>query len=309
MASRKSDYITPLRYSGGKQFFSPFAKKFILGGPRPKLFIECFAGGASVSLSLAQDDLVDHSLLIERDPRVAAFWRRVFTDGEAFAAEAEAFDCRRDRVVEIVENTTDTSDEHLSWWTLVQSRCGYGGSLTSKLMNKGDRGRGVASRWNGPELSKSIRRIHGWAMEGRISFEEGDAFEVLRRYSNREDVAVYADPPYVRKGSGLYKHGTIDHERLFRTLDQIKGRWLLTYDDCERVRACVHHHRLAARGFASRSNHKNKLKYELMISRELSWLPAGASVSLDRIADGQLLTSGKKGAASSSDTLDYRLVV
>jgi hypothetical protein len=54
-------------------------------------------------------------------------------------------------------------------------------------------------------------------------------------------------------------------------LDQFKGRWLATYDDCERVRACVRHHRLAARGFASRSNHRNKLKYELVIARDLRW--------------------------------------
>jgi DNA adenine methylase len=236
MADRNG-YITPLRYSGGKQLFRPFAKKFILGGPRPKLLIEAFAGGASVSLSLIRENLVDHALLIELDRRVAAFWRRVLTDGDSFAMEVEAFDCRRDRVVEIVENTTDMNDEHLSWWTLAQSRCGYGGSLRSRLMNKGDRGRGVASRWNGPALASSIRRIRGWAMEGRISFEQGDAFETLRQYSNRDDVVVYADPPYVGKGSGLYKHGTIDHEELFRVLDQFKGRWLATYDDCERVRA------------------------------------------------------------------------
>jgi hypothetical protein len=71
-------------------------------------------------------------------------------------------------------------------------------------------------------------------------------------------------------------------------LDQFKGRWLATYDDCERVRACVRHHRLAARGFASRSNHRNKLKYELVIARDLRWLPEEDSVALDQLVDGQL---------------------
>lgn len=45
----------------------------------PALFVEAFAGGASVSLQLLNNGTVQKIGLIEKDPLVAAFWKVVFS--------------------------------------------------------------------------------------------------------------------------------------------------------------------------------------------------------------------------------------
>ena len=45
-----------------------------------ELFIELFAGGASVSLVQLSCNLVERIALVDRDPLVASFWQTVFFD-------------------------------------------------------------------------------------------------------------------------------------------------------------------------------------------------------------------------------------
>ena len=62
-------------------------------------------------------------------------------------------------------------------------------------------------------------------------------FEQLIRTYDRPNALFYCDPPYM----GTEKHyqaafSTADHERLARVLHNIRGRFLLSYNDCEAVR-------------------------------------------------------------------------
>ena len=71
---REVSILSPLRYPGAKRRLSGYiAEAFRLNGARPALFVEPFAGGASVALQLLEDDLVDEIALGDRDPLVASF--------------------------------------------------------------------------------------------------------------------------------------------------------------------------------------------------------------------------------------------
>src|SRR5262245_43893884 len=73
--------MSPLRYPGGKRRLAAFIAEILrLNGLRPKLFVEPFAGGASVALQLLNDGHVEAIALGEKDPLVASFWRIVFHD-------------------------------------------------------------------------------------------------------------------------------------------------------------------------------------------------------------------------------------
>ena len=75
--------LSPLRYPGGKRRLAGYIAAAIrINGLRPKLFVEPFAGGASVALQLLNDGLVDSIALGEKDPLVASFWKTVFYDHE-----------------------------------------------------------------------------------------------------------------------------------------------------------------------------------------------------------------------------------
>ena len=71
---------SPLRYPGGKRRLASYIAEILRTQKlRPKLFIEPFAGGASVSISMLENDLVDEIALADRDELVASFWKVVFS--------------------------------------------------------------------------------------------------------------------------------------------------------------------------------------------------------------------------------------
>src|SRR2546427_2785916 len=68
--------LSPFRYPGGKSWLRPAVLRWLRRLPfRPRLFVEPFAGGASVGLAVAELNLADRVLLIERDAHVAAVWK------------------------------------------------------------------------------------------------------------------------------------------------------------------------------------------------------------------------------------------
>ncbi len=66
--NRNAGVLSPLRNRGGKRRLAGYvAAALQLNGIRPKLFIDTFADGASVSLHLLQHDLVEQIALGEKD--------------------------------------------------------------------------------------------------------------------------------------------------------------------------------------------------------------------------------------------------
>lgn len=96
----------------------------------------------------------------------------------------------------------------------------------------------VGCRWNPESIKRDIERLSGLLHSFRdVRITCGDFENVLD--SAGKGVFVYADPPYYVKGSQLYKHAMTegDHERLAAAAQRCKGDWVVSYDDCERVRS------------------------------------------------------------------------
>lgn len=66
---------------------------------------------------------------------------------------------------------------------------------------------------------------------------ENKDFESLIRHYDRPEAFFYCDPPYY-EAEGCYAmvFNKEDHHRLKKTLSEIKGKFLLSYNDCEFVR-------------------------------------------------------------------------
>ncbi len=86
-----------------------------------------------------------------------------------------------------------------------------------------------------------IRKIFGLIkeLERRMSsvIVENQDFEALIKHYDRPDSFFYADPPYFST-EDMYAVGFNwqDHVRLRDTLQNIKGRFLLSYNDCPEIR-------------------------------------------------------------------------
>lgn len=245
--------LTPLRYPGGKKWFFDRAKKFF-ERQRPSILLGLFAGGATVELSLLAANLCDHLILVEKDPRVAAFWRAALRD-DRLARRVAKFEPNLESVKAVL--TKDPKND-LDWafWVYLKNRTAFNGNLDGGMAtNQRD--------WRWKNIPIDLYQIR--ALASRISFIEGCALDALQTY-NCPDYGAFADPPYVEKGRLQYREHELDHKWLFELLEAWRGRWLLTYDDCQQVRELAGAHGMVCEQ-VSMLDAKHRSRVELVVTK------------------------------------------
>ena len=77
---------SPLRYPGGKWRVAPFFERLIaLNFESPPVYVEPYAGGASLALSLLFLNKVSQVFLNDLDPAIYSFWYCILKQTEEFA--------------------------------------------------------------------------------------------------------------------------------------------------------------------------------------------------------------------------------
>lgn len=270
---------SPFRYPGGKTWLVPRIRQWLASREeRPAEFIEPFAGGGIVSLTVAAERLADHVTMVELDAQVAAIWRTIIEedDGRWLADKIINFNLASlspERLRRIVERETHSVRER-AFQTILKNRTYRGGILAagSAPLKDGENGKGIASRWYAETLKRRILDIAG--IRESLTFIEGDGIESLTLNAHRRDAVFYIDPPYTaagkRAGRRLYTHSELDHEGLFKLTSSIAGDFLMTYDDTEEVRDLAHKFNLDIELVAMKNTHHAEMK-ELLIGRNLDW--------------------------------------
>jgi DNA adenine methylase len=267
---------TPFRYPGGKTWLVPHVRRWLASLPaRPVEFIEPFAGGAIIGMTVAAERLADHVTLVELDQDVAAVWETIINgDAEWLADRISTFDLTEDNV-ERALSKEHTSLRERAFQTILKNRVNRGGILApgAGKLRYGENGKGIKSRWYPETLSKRILDIVKY--RDSITFVTGDGLETLRKNSDRSNAAFFIDPPYTaagkKAGTRLYTHYDVDHQELFKIIHSLSGSFLVTYDDAEPVRQLAKSHGLDVELVPMKNTHHAKMK-ELLISRDLTWL-------------------------------------
>lgn len=236
--------VSPLRYPGAKrQLFHALRTVISANVPPPRLLVEPFCGGATSALRLAGTEVVEHVILADADPLVAAFWHVAAFD-TSWLVQA-----MRDEPVTI---------QRWDWWRLAQprgrreralkclflNRTTFSGILHGRAGPIGGRAQASAytidCRYGVAGLERRIRAVGDLADTGRLlDVWHCDWRESLRRAASfdgltADEVVVYLDPPYVEKAPALYEWSfeSDEHQALARSLLGARGfRWLLSYDD------------------------------------------------------------------------------
>ncbi|MGA2504300.1 MAG: DNA adenine methylase [Anaerolineales bacterium] len=268
---------SPFRYPGGKTWLVPRIFQWLGKKNRPAEFIEPFAGGAIVGLTVAFEKLADHVTLVEIDDQVAAVWETIITNGESewLAQRIEKFNLTTENVYKVLQ-AGNLSVREKAFQTILQNRTAHGGILAAGagLLKYGENGKGIASRWYPQTLARRIRDIQ--TIRDRLSFIHGDSFPVIETNLAKSNAVFFIDPPYTagngkRAGSRLYTHFEIDHERLFSLLENSAADFLLTYDNDEYVKELSKKHRFNFIPIAMQNTHLEKMS-ELLINRDLGWV-------------------------------------
>lgn len=265
-------HLSPFRYPGGKSWFTEIARRWLRSQEKPlKILVEPFGGGAGISLLAANERLVEQSVFAEIDRDVAATWETVLNGHATWLAnEILAFRVSRKRV-EMKLKEVPKTDHERAFQCLLKNRTARGGVLSkgAGLIRRGEDGKGLSSRWYPETLAKRIKAISG--LKNQLHFRQGDGFEVISEYLQRTDAVFFVDPPYTQAARRLYRHWSIDHEKLFKVMRDAKGDVLMTYDDTKEVRMWARRYGFQVRKLSMRTTHHQQ-KQELMIAQDFDWL-------------------------------------
>jgi DNA adenine methylase len=268
---------SPFRYPGGKTWLVPRIRQWLRSYLfRSQKFIEPFAGGAIVGLTVAFERLAESVILVERDEQVASVWQTIINapDGpEWLAKKIIDFRLTPESARRLIASSPKAARE-LAFKTIVQNRVSHGGILAegAGLIKNGENGKGIISRWYPSTLKRRILDIA--KVRDHIKFIRGDGFKVIEKYSNEINAVYFVDPPYTaskkKAGARLYKYHQVNHENLFELMSKVKGDFLMTYDDADEVRALALKYRFETRLVAMNNTHHATMK-ELLIGRDLRW--------------------------------------
>lgn len=230
---------TPLRYPGGKSVLSRHVSDLIdMSGCRDT-YVEPYAGGAGIALRLLAEGRVSGIVINDLDANVHAFWDSVVNDHARFM---RLYD-RVEPTIEqwhhwraVLRDPDNELDRGFAFFFLNRT-CRSGVINGGVIGGLGQQGRyRVDARYNKERLRGKLDFLG--RSSDHIEIRGDDGAEVAHDYAGRSGTFVYADPPYVAKGSSLYLNA-FDEER-HRVLSDVLirgcgGAWMLTYDDAPLV--------------------------------------------------------------------------
>ncbi|MCH5600053.1 DNA adenine methylase [Niabella ginsengisoli] len=262
---------SPFRYPGGKTWLIPTVRQWLKQENKiAKELIEPFAGGGIVSLTAAFEKMAEQIIMVEKDEEIAAVWEVILNGKNKWLAEKiYSYDLTHANVKAELENPNKELQD-IAFCTILKNRVFHGGILAkgSGMIKNGENGKGIASRWYPKTLRDRILAIN--YVKDKISFISGDAFQVLEENLDNKNAYFFIDPPYTIAGKRLYTHFDIDHENLFQLTAQLKGKFMLTYDDTPEIRQLTEKHNLQYRTIPMKTTLHFE-KNEIIISDNFSW--------------------------------------
>jgi DNA adenine methylase len=262
---------SPFRYPGGKTWLIPRVRQWLKQESKiVKELIEPFAGGAIVSLTAAFEKMAEHITMVEMDEEIAAVWKVILNDKNKWLADKiYSYNLTHANVKNELENPNKKLQD-IAFCTILKNRVFHGGILAkgSGMIKNGENGKGITSRWYPKTLRDRILAIN--YVKNKITFISGDAFEVLEQNLNNKSAYFFIDPPYTIAGKRLYTYFDIDHERLFELTSQLKGKFMLTYDDTPAIRQLANKYNLQFQTIPMKTTLHFE-KNEIIISDNFSW--------------------------------------
>jgi DNA adenine methylase len=279
------DIYSPLRYPGGKGKVADYFKKvfkdnYLYDGT----YVEPYAGGASVALSLLLNEYASRIIINDIDRSIYAFWHSVLFETDSL--------CRliHDTPVnvpnwEIQKKIQKEKQNHdlltTGFSTFYLNRTNRSGILNAGIIG----GKNQLSTWkidaryNKKDLLNRIKRIARYI--DKIEVYNVDAIDLIIRLRNNlpKKSLFYFDPPYYVKGKDLYLnyYKDEDHKRIAHEISKIDGqKWIVTYDDVNQIRDLYTNFKSKTFKLSYSAGNVNKTGQEIMIFSDNLFAPDDA---------------------------------
>lgn len=232
-------YYSPLRYPGGKGRLSSLMKAVLTeNNICDGTYIEPYAGGAAVALTLLMEEYVWNIIINDIDPAIYAFWHSVLKNTEWMLKKVHETPVTMDEWYiqkTIFGHPEQYSKNEIGFSAFFLNRTNRSGILNGGVIGgKQQTGKyKLSARFNKKNLSDRIKKIA--RRKNRIQLYNLDAREFLKEVCQKikGKVFFYFDPPYYNKGSLLYtNHYThSNHAKMAKAIRKIPYPWIVTYDD------------------------------------------------------------------------------
>lgn len=239
-------------------------------------YIEPYAGGASVALSLLFGGYAFRIKINDKDRSIFAFWYSVLNETEAL--------CRRivDTPVTMeVWNAQRKVQQHkeeeelldLGFSTFFLNRTNRSGILSGGVIG-GKEQMGnykIDARFNKRDLVERIGRVAGFA--NLIELTGMDAVELVKSYKQTQEnkTLMYLDPPYYVKGRDLYLnyYNDDDHRFIAEAIKQYTGKWIISYDAVDFIKVLYSEYRQKEYCLSYSAGKRGKGKEIMVYSNDL----------------------------------------
>ncbi|MBI2075678.1 MAG: DNA adenine methylase [Candidatus Aenigmarchaeota archaeon] len=238
-------YYSPLRYPGGKGKITSYMKEIIkknslVGG----IYVEPYAGGAAVAISLLLDEYVDKIIINDIDYSIYAFWYSMINKTKELCQLIEKTpititEWKKQKKIQSIKNCDLLT---LGFSTLFLNRTNRSGILKNAGPIGGFEQKGkwkLNVRYSKSDIIERIKRISLY--KNRIEIYNYDAIELIKTINKSlpSNTLIYFDPPYYMKGKELYfnYYRRKNHEEISNKIKKInKHRWIVTYDNVASIR-------------------------------------------------------------------------
>lgn len=241
---------SPLRYPGGKTKLFSFVSKLIdLNLPNDRVYIEPFAGGSGLAIRLLLNQKVDRIVLNDLDYSIYCIWDLILNNSDELCefirtVPLNIAEWKKRR--NIYENQKKHNSTEIGLSAFYLNRTNVSGVLKGGVIG-GQNQTGdylIDARFKRDKLIEKVNRIN--AQRSNISLYNLDAKDfILTILPNYPECFVYFDPPYVKKGSSLYKNAFTnqDHITLCRAIENCNLKWIITYDRCDFIENLYSHYK------------------------------------------------------------------
>jgi DNA adenine methylase len=207
-------------------------------------YIEPYAGGASVALTVLFEEYASRIYINDLDPAVFAFWHSVLHDTDRLCRivrDTRVTPRQWSRQQAIYRSDKTVSLPELGFAAFFLNRTNRSGIISSGGMIGGSLQDGpwkLDARYNGRELADRIARVARY--RDRIHLSNLDAVLFLKQCAKNVSgrALTYLDPPYYVKGQHLYAnhYEDKDHAKIARLLPGLPFPWVVSYDNAPEIR-------------------------------------------------------------------------
>lgn len=235
---------TPLRYPGGKTRLAPYVTEiFTENSLVDGHYVEPYAGGAGLAVSLLVNGYARYIHLNDIDPSIFAVWHSIVNETEALCkyihdVNINLEEWHKQKQIQEEKKLIDLLTLGIS--TLFLNRTNRSGIISGGVIG-GKKQNGnykIGVRFNKKILIKKIELIAFY--KSRIRIYNSDALSFIKNIVPKlpQKSLVNLDPPYYVKGQALYQnfYTHADHKNISNAIPTLQQYWIITYDNVAPIR-------------------------------------------------------------------------